>query len=265
MFSSISSFSQQKSSKQSCPHQIVMKCLFGHRVEPSQASVSQCAFNRPNPKLGSHPPGRHTCLVRVILHRSPTSPAQCSSCQFVSVHLQLVHFTLIEHTDLQARKQRVEYHVFEKEGLTLKVDVPGTPHPCVGIESSVRRCDAFPDDCAVGATEVDEVAQVSRCGVWTLHSSRRSGMRRNLPSLTPCCETWPAALNPVDCRASITMFGNAQGSSKSCLSLTVMLGLPLIPSADESNLGARECVWDLLNLSVSVGRFSRSLRIHGVW
>ena len=103
-----------KSSKQSCPHQIVMKCLFGHRVEPSLASVSQGAFNRPNPKLGSHPPGRHTCLVRVILHRSPTSPAQCSSCQFVRVHLQLVHFTLIEHTDLQARKQRVEYHVFEK-------------------------------------------------------------------------------------------------------------------------------------------------------
>ena len=33
------------------------------------------------------------------------------------------------------------------------------------------------------------------------------------------------------------MFGNAQGSSKSCLSLTVMLGLPLIPSADESISG----------------------------
>ena len=30
------------------------------------------------------------------------------------------------------------------------------------------------------------------------------------------------------------MFGNAQGSSKSCLSLTEMLGPPLIPCADES-------------------------------
>ena len=35
------------------------------------------------------------------------------------------------------------------------------------------------------------------------------------------------------------MFGNAQGSSKSCLSLTVMLRLPLIPSADESISGPR--------------------------
>ena len=113
------------------------------------------------------------------------------------------------------------------------------------------------------------------------HPSRSSRVRRNLSSTPrlvvrlgrlfwnapepskshPCCETWLAAPNPVDCRASITMFGNAQGSSKSCLSLTVMLGLPLIPSADESISGLRNASGPSETSLPHTENLSQSLRI----
>ena len=59
-------------------------------------------YDSPEPQLGSYPSGRYARFVVASFDSTPTSPAQRSLCQCISVCLQFVHLAIGEDAFLES-------------------------------------------------------------------------------------------------------------------------------------------------------------------